>query len=153
MEPAKRHTRLLEQHLIHMDSCLLAFLLRLFCQVIKTAVGQVGAIAEGNLAAEDLSRAKCVSKKYPPEYFSWWPMDYVLISFKIFLYACRTQLKAEYLMSIETSDGLLEAIGAQALTEGTYHTPEAISQIIDTVSPSDVVNVSNVFEQNWMSIL
>lgn len=28
------------------------------CQVIKAAVGQVHAVAQGNLAAEDLSRAK-----------------------------------------------------------------------------------------------
>lgn len=45
-------------HLRHMTSCLLPFLLCLFCQVIKAAVGQVGAIAQGNLAAEDLRRAK-----------------------------------------------------------------------------------------------
>ncbi|GAA6086339.1 cytochrome b-c1 complex subunit 2, mitochondrial [Tachysurus ichikawai] len=82
--------------------------------VIKAAVGQVGAIAQGNLAAEDLSRAK-------------------------------TQLKTEYLMSMETSEGLLEAIGMQALTEGTYHTPEAIIQKINAVSSSDVVNVAKKF--------
>lgn len=34
------------------------FLRVLFCQVIKAAVGQVSAIAQGNLAAEDVSRAK-----------------------------------------------------------------------------------------------
>lgn len=34
------------------------FFLCVFCQVIKAAVGQVGAIAQGNLSAEDLSRAK-----------------------------------------------------------------------------------------------
>ncbi|MCI4384102.1 cytochrome b-c1 complex subunit 2, mitochondrial [Pangasianodon hypophthalmus] len=82
--------------------------------VIKAAVGQVGAIAQGNLAAEDLSRAK-------------------------------TQLKAEYLMSIETSEGLLETIGTQALTEGAYHTPEEITQKIDAVSSSDVVNAAKKF--------
>lgn len=41
-----------------MTSCLLPCLLGLFCQVIKAAVGQVNAIAQGNLAAEDVSRAK-----------------------------------------------------------------------------------------------
>ncbi|KAL6458624.1 hypothetical protein MHYP_G00320960 [Metynnis hypsauchen] len=56
-------------------------------EVIKAAVGQVCDIAQGNLAASDLSRAK-------------------------------TQLKAEYLMSIENSESLLEVIGTQALTEG-----------------------------------
>lgn len=62
----------------------------------------------------------------------------------------RTQLKAEYLMSIESSEGLFEAIGTQALTEGTYHTSEAITQKIDAVSSSDVVNVSHGSEQNLM---
>lgn len=45
-------------------------------------------------------------------------------------------------MSLETSEGLLEAIGSQALAEGTYHTPEAMSQKIDAVSSNDVVSVS-----------
>lgn len=58
MEPEKCRTGLLEQGLRHVASCLLPFLLCLFCQVIEAAVGQVGAIAQGNLAAEDLSRAK-----------------------------------------------------------------------------------------------
>ncbi|XP_036428196.1 cytochrome b-c1 complex subunit 2, mitochondrial isoform X2 [Colossoma macropomum] len=83
-------------------------------EVIKAAVGQVGAIAQGNLAASDLSRAK-------------------------------TQLKAEYLMSIENSESLLEAIGTQALTEGTYHSLEAITQKIDAVSSNDVVNAAKKF--------
>lgn len=65
----------------------------------------------------------------------------------------RTQLKTEYLMSIETSEGLLEAIGMQALTEGTYHTPEAISQKIDAVSSNDVVNVSHSSEHTLMTLL
>ncbi|KAI4885268.1 hypothetical protein NFI96_013671 [Prochilodus magdalenae] len=82
--------------------------------VIKAAIGQVGAIAQGNLPASDLSRAK-------------------------------TQLKAEYLMSIENSENLLEAIGTQALTEGTYHSPEAIAQKIDAVSSSDVANAAKKF--------
>ena len=54
----------------------------------------------------------------------------------------RTQLKAQYLMSLETSEGLLEAIGTHALAEATYHTPEAMSQKIDAVSSNDVVSVS-----------
>lgn len=58
---------------------------------------------------------------------------------------CRNQLKAQYLMSLETSEGLLEAVGSQALAEGTYHTPEAMSQKIDAVSSNDVVNVSIVW--------
>ncbi|KAL7869798.1 hypothetical protein AOLI_G00137860 [Acnodon oligacanthus] len=83
-------------------------------EVIKAAVGQVGDIAQGNLSASDLSRAK-------------------------------TQLKAQYLMSIENSESLLEAIGMQALTEGTYHSLEAITQIIDAVSSNDVVSAAKKF--------
>lgn len=56
-------------------------------------------------------------------------------------------------MSVETSEGLLDAIGTQALTEGAYHTPEAISQNIEAVSSSDVVNVSLSFEQNLIKFL
>uniref|UniRef100_A0A8B9KE23 Cytochrome b-c1 complex subunit 2, mitochondrial n=1 Tax=Astyanax mexicanus TaxID=7994 RepID=A0A8B9KE23_ASTMX len=82
--------------------------------VIKAAFGQVSSIAQGNLAASDLSRAKA-------------------------------QLKAEYLMSIESSESLLESIGTQALTEGTYHSPEAITQKVDAVSSSDVINAAKKF--------
>ncbi|KAG1936021.1 cytochrome b-c1 complex subunit 2, mitochondrial isoform X1 [Pimephales promelas] len=82
--------------------------------VIKAAVGQVYDIAQGNLAAADLSRAK-------------------------------NQLTAEYLMSIESSEGLMEAMGSQALAEGTYHPPEAVTQKIDAVSSADVVNVAKKF--------
>uniref|UniRef100_A0A4W4G2S1 Ubiquinol-cytochrome c reductase core protein 2b n=1 Tax=Electrophorus electricus TaxID=8005 RepID=A0A4W4G2S1_ELEEL len=56
-----------------------------------------------------------------------------------------TQLKAEYLMSVENSEGLFDAIGTQALSEGTYHSPEAITQRIDAVSSNDVVNAAKKF--------
>uniref|UniRef100_A0A672LIV0 Cytochrome b-c1 complex subunit 2, mitochondrial-like n=1 Tax=Sinocyclocheilus grahami TaxID=75366 RepID=A0A672LIV0_SINGR len=82
--------------------------------VIKAAVGQVYDIAQGNLAAADLSRAK-------------------------------NQLTAEYLMSIENSEGLMEAIGSQVLAEGTYYSPEAVTQKINAVSSADVVNVAKKF--------
>ncbi|XP_042560701.1 cytochrome b-c1 complex subunit 2, mitochondrial isoform X2 [Clupea harengus] len=82
--------------------------------VIKAALDQVKAVAEGGVTAEDLSRAK-------------------------------TQLKAQYLMSLETSEGLLEAIGTHALAEATYHTPEAMSQKIDAVSSNDVVSAAKKF--------
>uniref|UniRef100_A0AAY4BLF0 Uncharacterized protein n=1 Tax=Denticeps clupeoides TaxID=299321 RepID=A0AAY4BLF0_9TELE len=45
----------------------------------------------------------------------------------------KNQLKAEYLISLETTEGLFEAIGTQALAFGTYHTPEAVIQKIDAV--------------------
>lgn len=62
-------------------------------------------------------------------------------------------MKAEYLMSTETSEGLLEVIGTQALAEGTYQTPEAIIQKVDAVSSSDVVSVSHRSEQNFIKLL
>uniref|UniRef100_A0A8C1R6V4 Cytochrome b-c1 complex subunit 2, mitochondrial n=1 Tax=Cyprinus carpio TaxID=7962 RepID=A0A8C1R6V4_CYPCA len=82
--------------------------------VIKAAIVQVNDIAQGNLAADDLSRAK-------------------------------NQLTAKYLMSIESSEGLMEAIGSQVLAEGTYHSPEAVTQKINAVSSADVVNVAKKF--------
>jgi predicted Zn-dependent peptidase len=56
----------------------------------------------------------------------------------------RKQLKAEYLMSMESSEGLLEEMGAQALSSGAYHSPETVTQSIDSVSHADVVNVSTL---------
>uniref|UniRef100_A0A8C7RJE7 Ubiquinol-cytochrome c reductase core protein 2b n=1 Tax=Oncorhynchus mykiss TaxID=8022 RepID=A0A8C7RJE7_ONCMY len=57
----------------------------------------------------------------------------------------KTQLKAEYLMSLESSEGLLDAMGSQALSGGVYHSPEAIAQKIDSVSATDVANAANKF--------
>ena len=45
-------------------------------------------------------------------------------------------------MSLESSEGLLDAMGSQALSGGVYHSPEAIAQKIDSVSATDVANVS-----------
>lgn len=117
-------------------------------QVIKAAVGQVNDIAQGNLAAADLSRAKWV-------FIIWVAWELECSTFYIVQNSCicfhviinvfglsRNQLTAEYLMSIESSEGLMEAIGSQALAEGTYHSPEAVTQKIDAVSSADVVNVS-----------
>lgn len=53
-------------------------------------------------------------------------------------------MKAEYLMSMESSEGLLEEMGAQALSSGAYHSPETVAQSIDSVSHADVVNVSTL---------
>ncbi|XP_038841645.1 cytochrome b-c1 complex subunit 2, mitochondrial-like [Salvelinus namaycush] len=58
---------------------------------------------------------------------------------------CRKQLKAEYLMSMESSEGLLEEMGAQALSSGAYHSPETVTQSIDSVSHADVVNAARKF--------
>uniref|UniRef100_A0A673VMW0 Ubiquinol-cytochrome c reductase core protein 2a n=1 Tax=Salmo trutta TaxID=8032 RepID=A0A673VMW0_SALTR len=57
----------------------------------------------------------------------------------------KKQLKAEYLMSMESSEGLLEEMGAQALSSGAYHSPETVTQSIDSVSHADVVNVARKF--------
>uniref|UniRef100_A0A8C8LVY0 Ubiquinol-cytochrome c reductase core protein 2a n=1 Tax=Oncorhynchus tshawytscha TaxID=74940 RepID=A0A8C8LVY0_ONCTS len=57
----------------------------------------------------------------------------------------KKQLKAEYLMSMESSEGLLEEMGAQALSSGAYHSPETVTQSIDSVSHADVVNAARKF--------
>ncbi|KAM6951276.1 cytochrome b-c1 complex subunit 2, mitochondrial [Aplochiton taeniatus] len=82
--------------------------------VIKAAMGQVAAVADGGLSDEDLTRAK-------------------------------NQLTAQYLMSLEGSEGLLEAMGNQALSGGTYHAPEAVGQLINSVSATHVVNAAKNF--------
>ncbi|KAL0983911.1 hypothetical protein UPYG_G00134660 [Umbra pygmaea] len=61
------------------------------------------------------------------------------------LSSAKTQLKAEYLMSLESSNGLLDTMGSQALAGGTYQSPEAVTQKIDSVSAADVVNAAKKF--------
>lgn len=56
----------------------------------------------------------------------------------------RNQLKAAFLMSVESSGGLLAEIGSQALASGTYTSPTAVVEKIDSVATADIVNVSNV---------
>ncbi|XP_041670772.1 cytochrome b-c1 complex subunit 2, mitochondrial isoform X2 [Cheilinus undulatus] len=82
--------------------------------VIRAAVGEVKAIADGGVTAADLTRAKA-------------------------------QLKSQFLMSLETSEGLLEAMGTQALAEGAYCSHEEISKKIDNVSLTDVANAAKTF--------
>ncbi|CAN9505237.1 unnamed protein product [Ophioblennius macclurei] len=57
----------------------------------------------------------------------------------------KSQVKAEYLMSLETSEGLVEELGAQALTAAAYQAPETVLQTIDAVTQSDVVNAAKKF--------
>ncbi|KAM3597823.1 uncharacterized protein V6R79_009590 [Siganus canaliculatus] len=57
----------------------------------------------------------------------------------------KTQVKTDYLMSLESSESLLEEIGAQALATATYQLPDAVVQAIDTVTPNDVVNAAKKF--------
>ncbi|XP_040885470.1 cytochrome b-c1 complex subunit 2, mitochondrial isoform X2 [Toxotes jaculatrix] len=82
--------------------------------VIKAALAQVKAVADGGVTAADLTRAKA-------------------------------QLKGQFLMSLETSEGFLEAMGTQALADGSYRSPEEISKNIDNVSLSDVANAAKKF--------
>ncbi|CAK6964056.1 cytochrome b-c1 complex subunit 2%2C mitochondrial isoform X1 [Scomber scombrus] len=57
----------------------------------------------------------------------------------------KAQLKAQFLMSLETSEGLLEAMGTQALADGSYRTSEEICKDIDNVSLSDVASAAKKF--------
>lgn len=57
----------------------------------------------------------------------------------------KNQVKAEYLMSLESSGSLLEEIGAQALTTGTYQDLDTVLQAIETVSHEDVVKAAKTF--------
>ncbi|XP_038556225.1 cytochrome b-c1 complex subunit 2, mitochondrial [Micropterus salmoides] len=57
----------------------------------------------------------------------------------------KNQVKAEYLMSIESSESLLEEIGAQALTTAAYQPPDTVVQAIDAVTHDDVVEAAKKF--------
>jgi len=82
--------------------------------VIKAALAEVKAVADGKVTAADLTGAKA-------------------------------GLKAQFLMSLETSEGLLEAMGTQALADGSYRSSEEISKSIDNVSLTDVANAAKKF--------
>ncbi|MEQ2185783.1 hypothetical protein GOODEAATRI_021753 [Goodea atripinnis] len=85
--------------------------------VIKAALTQAKAVADGGVTAADLTRAKA-------------------------------QLKGHFLMSLETSEGLLEAMGSQALADGSYHSPEEISKNIDNVSLTDLGHLCSNEQQS-----
>ncbi|KAM4623889.1 cytochrome b-c1 complex subunit 2, mitochondrial [Polymixia lowei] len=57
----------------------------------------------------------------------------------------KTQLKSQYLMSLETSEGFMEAMGTQALAGGAYDAPETIAKNIDNISLTDVANAAKKF--------
>lgn len=57
----------------------------------------------------------------------------------------KNQVKAEYLMSLESSEGLLEEIGAQALSTGTYQAPASVLQGIEAITPDDVIKAAKSF--------
>ncbi|XP_067089830.1 ubiquinol-cytochrome c reductase core protein 2a isoform X1 [Osmerus mordax] len=57
----------------------------------------------------------------------------------------KNQMKAEYLMSMESSACVLEELGVQVLASGAYQAPENITLCIDTVTHTDVVNAAKKF--------
>lgn len=57
----------------------------------------------------------------------------------------KNQVKAEYLMSMESSECLLEEIGMQALTAATYQVPETVLHAIEAVTHDDVIKAANKF--------
>ncbi|XP_041633971.1 cytochrome b-c1 complex subunit 2, mitochondrial [Cheilinus undulatus] len=57
----------------------------------------------------------------------------------------KNQVKTEYLMSIESSESLLEEIGAQVLTTASYQLPDAVLQAVDGVTRDDVVKAAKKF--------
>uniref|UniRef100_A0A8B9DNW5 Ubiquinol-cytochrome c reductase core protein 2 n=1 Tax=Anser cygnoides TaxID=8845 RepID=A0A8B9DNW5_ANSCY len=83
-------------------------------QVIKAALNQMKAIAQGSVTDEDVTKAK-------------------------------NQLKATYLMSVESAEGLLNEIGSESLVSGTHTSPSVVAQKIDSVSTADVVNAAKKF--------
>ncbi|XP_061605556.1 cytochrome b-c1 complex subunit 2, mitochondrial [Phyllopteryx taeniolatus] len=57
----------------------------------------------------------------------------------------KTQAKADYLMSIESSDGLMAEMGAQALATGAYRPHETLLQAVDAVTLDHVVKAARKF--------
>ncbi|XP_062444463.1 cytochrome b-c1 complex subunit 2, mitochondrial [Rhea pennata] len=83
-------------------------------EVIKAALNQIKAVAQGTITDIDVTKAK-------------------------------NQLKATYLMSVETSEGLLNEIGSESLVSGTHTSPSDVAQKIDSVATADVVNAAKKF--------
>nr|XP_020491868.1 cytochrome b-c1 complex subunit 2, mitochondrial-like [Labrus bergylta] len=57
----------------------------------------------------------------------------------------KNQVKTEYLMSIESSESLLEEIGAQALATAAYQRPDSVIHAVDAVTHDDVVKAAKKF--------
>ncbi|XP_059413405.1 cytochrome b-c1 complex subunit 2, mitochondrial-like [Carassius carassius] len=60
----------------------------------------------------------------------------------------KTQLLVDYLMSLESSEGLLEELGAQVLSSGTYSSPQTVTQSIESVTSGDVVKAAKKFVES-----
>uniref|UniRef100_A0A6J0U360 Cytochrome b-c1 complex subunit 2, mitochondrial n=1 Tax=Pogona vitticeps TaxID=103695 RepID=A0A6J0U360_9SAUR len=57
----------------------------------------------------------------------------------------KQQLKTSLFMSLESTEGLLHEIGSQALVSGTYTSPAAVIDKIDSVATADIVNAAKTF--------
>ncbi|XP_037113126.1 cytochrome b-c1 complex subunit 2, mitochondrial [Syngnathus acus] len=57
----------------------------------------------------------------------------------------KIQAKVDYLLSTESSDGLMAEIGAQALETAAYRPPEAVLQAIDAITREHVVKAARKF--------
>ncbi|KAM7386853.1 hypothetical protein PAMA_009471 [Pampus argenteus] len=57
----------------------------------------------------------------------------------------KNQVKTEYLMSLESSEGLMEEIGAQALTTAMYQLSETVLQAVDSITQDDVTMAAKKF--------
>ncbi|XP_066496631.1 cytochrome b-c1 complex subunit 2, mitochondrial isoform X2 [Tiliqua scincoides] len=90
-------------------------------EVIKAALNQVKAIAQGGITQEEVTTAK-------------------------------NQLKAAFLMSVESLEGLLNEIGSQALASGVYTSPAAVVEKIDSVAIADIVNAAKKFSSGKKSM-
>ncbi|XP_067279992.1 ubiquinol-cytochrome c reductase core protein 2a [Pseudorasbora parva] len=60
----------------------------------------------------------------------------------------KNQLKADYLMSLESSEGLLEELGVQVISSGAYSSPQSVTQVIDSVTSADVVKAAKKFVES-----
>uniref|UniRef100_A0A671P9M4 Cytochrome b-c1 complex subunit 2, mitochondrial-like n=1 Tax=Sinocyclocheilus anshuiensis TaxID=1608454 RepID=A0A671P9M4_9TELE len=60
----------------------------------------------------------------------------------------KTQLMADYLMSLESSEGLLEELGVQVLSSGAYSSPQTVTQSIDAVTSNDVIKAAKKFVES-----
>uniref|UniRef100_A0A8C1NDR2 Cytochrome b-c1 complex subunit 2, mitochondrial-like n=2 Tax=Cyprinus carpio TaxID=7962 RepID=A0A8C1NDR2_CYPCA len=60
----------------------------------------------------------------------------------------KTQLKTDYLMSLESSEALLEELGVQVLSSGAYSSPQSVIQNIDSVTSGDLVKAAKKFVES-----
>ncbi|KAI7803559.1 cytochrome b-c1 complex subunit 2, mitochondrial [Triplophysa rosa] len=64
------------------------------------------------------------------------------------LTSAKNQLLADYLMSLETSEGWLEEVGVQVLSSGSYSSPLSVTQSINSVTSNDVIKAAKKFVES-----